>query len=130
MTSLRFLYLILHSLLWPIAFYYFPYLFLLYFYADDSAEPPNSNDAHSSDLTPHRGPQGVYDDTEEVMKSIAELLEAQEGMPEGAGIYHPVDSYLLMKRLSVGWNKVQDSMEKLHNDTRSEWLMRMNRDFH
>ena len=77
-----------------------------------------NEDVLMKELSTERTPHSNYENTEQLTESISQLLEPQEEMPEGAGIYHPVDSYLLMKRLSVGWKSVQESMSKLHNDTR------------
>jgi hypothetical protein len=38
----------------------------------------------------------------------------------GGGVHHPVDAYLLMKRLTKEWHEIEKSLLKLHNDTFSE----------
>lgn len=52
--------------------------------------------------------------------SSSAALEIGLARPEGGGVTHPVDAYLLMKRMSVDWAKVNKKLQHLRDDSNSK----------
>jgi len=53
----------------------------------------------------------------DINEIVKEVMADTSYIPHGAGIHHPIDGYLLMKRLSVEWDRVKISLETLREDT-------------